>query len=247
MKKIGLFAVLCALISSCGKYQYYPAPVYAPAFANQFETQVNTNMGAHGFAASTGFAITKRMLIAGQYNSTAGIGDLFCKEGETSAGFNVAKFGTTHFNIYAGCGFGSLYKQDSGSTIKDFGGKFSKPFTVFSFNTASTTNRRVKADAIIGLKFNYFIYDGFRTEYDTSGLPYETNYDREHFFYEMFFGGNFGGKHVRFNTGMGLALKRVAEIGEGVKIFPVHFTIGLTFLFGRKYEQEPLPPTNGGN
>src|ERR1043166_2700232 len=95
-KKIGSFALLCALFASCGKYQYYPCPVNAPAFANPLETQVNTNTGVHGFSASTGFAFTNRMFIAGGYNSTSGIGDLFCKEGETAAGFNVLKKGRSH-------------------------------------------------------------------------------------------------------------------------------------------------------
>ena len=246
MKKLSLLLLAALGLCGCGNYNYYPMPVNAPAFANKFETQAYTNMGAHGFYAGTGFSITDRMLLAGGYNSMPGIGGFYSKEGETSTGFNVLKRGSKYLNVYAGYGFGNSYHQDSGATFKTSHGNFNKPFTVISFNTAVNGDKRVKADAIFALKFDYLLYNGFRLATENN-ITTDQPYNAEHFLYELYTGGNVGGKHVRFNFGMGFAFKRIVDIDHGIRVFPLHMSFGLTYIFLRHYESKEKTPGNNGN
>ncbi|HEY6162362.1 MAG TPA: hypothetical protein VI112_14110 [Bacteroidia bacterium] len=244
MKKATGLALLVICIYGCGNYTYYPMPVNAPAFANKFETQASTNLGVHGFYAGSGFSITNRMLLAGGYNSVPGIGGLYSKEGETSAGFNILKRGDKNLNLYAGYGFGNSFHQDSGSTVKTSHGNFRKPFTTISFNTAVNGSKRIKADAILAFKFDYLFYNGYHLT-TQNNVTIDEPLNAEHFFYEMYAGGNVGGKHVRFNFGMGFAFKRIADIDKGIRIFPLHMSFGLTYIFFRHYESKENNQGNG--
>jgi hypothetical protein len=84
------------------------------------------------------------------------------------------------------------------------------------------------------LRFNYMFYNGYKTIQDS--LLKQESFTPENFFYEIYFNTSIGGKRVRFESGFGLSLKNLGEIGEGIKVFPMHFDLGMLFIFGRKYE-----------
>lgn len=236
MKSLFIITTLSLLLTGCSYYQYYPAPVNAPSFANKLEAQVTATAGLHGISTGSSMCLTKRMLFAGQYN-TLRLGGLFLQEGETSTGFNLLKTGNKYLNVYAGYGFGNSYMKFPGKEVKEFDGRFHKPFTAISFSSATTTYKKVKADALIALKTDYIFYKSDKLRYHNETPVLKTFEDRN-FFYELYFGGNVGGKYVRFNFGTGFAFKRLKETGEGVRVFPVHLTFGLTGLIYRKYDQK---------
>jgi hypothetical protein len=77
MKKLLLYLSVACACAACGKYRYYPTPIYAPAFANAFEVQANTNAGIHGFSAGTGLwrGNTIQFLSRTQLHLLQGMGD----------------------------------------------------------------------------------------------------------------------------------------------------------------------------
>ena len=85
----------------------------------------------------------------------------------------------------------------------------------------------------MSFKLNYMMYNGFEAESATS----ETSFKSNKFYYEPYFSGNIGGKHVRFTYGMGMAFKNIRDINEGIRIWPLHINFGMVFIFGRKYEE----------
>ena len=243
MKSLILIATLSLLFCGCSYYHYYPAPVNAPAFANKLETQVTANAGLHGVSAGSSVCITKRMLFTAQYN-TLRIGGLFLQEGESATGFNILKKGKNSLNMYAGYGFGNSYMQFPGKATREFDGKFHKPFTVISFSSATTTaDKKVKADFILAIKTDYIFYKSDRLRYHNE-TPVMKTFEDKNFFYEWYMGGNIGGKYVRFNMGTGFAFKRFKEAGQGVRVFPVHMTFGLTGIILRKYDKKEEAPAN---
>ncbi len=230
-----LFAGFCTLIlSSCGTYHYYPAPVHAPAFANAGEVQVSGTLGITGFAAKGGVAITDNLSIAGLANTNPGVDGYHCNEGEVAMGWNL-KEGKSMFNIYGGLGWGGNYDQDSGDVVKNFHGYFERPFVVFSVGSAKTAFKRIRIDSYTAIKINYFMYNGYDNVYENN-LYVDKRFTADHVIIEPCFGGSIGGKHVRFETGMGFSIKTIGDIGRGARIFPFRMDFGMILYFGRKFE-----------
>ncbi|MCD6067640.1 MAG: hypothetical protein K0S33_2466 [Bacteroidetes bacterium] len=225
--------VMCVLFS-CNTYNYYPHTVSNGFYANQGEFQVSGYMGSAGCATTAGVAVTDRISVMGMYAGNPGFGPYHAKEAEFSAGFNNGRANhRTMFGICGGYGFGSNFKQDSGAVYKRYNGDFNRPFIVLSLGKVSTKSHGVRADAALSVRFNYLTYNGITT--DKQGVV--NNMDGNHFYYEPYVKGSIGGRHVRFDYGTGFAFKNLTEIGEGVGIWPWHLNIGMTILFGRKYEE----------
>ncbi len=106
---------------------------------------------------------------------------------------------------------------------------------IFTLGSANTVSKRVKVDGMMALKVNYLMYNGYKTSLENSIYTYN-NWDAQNFVFEPYFSGGIGGKRVRFEFGMGFALKRLYEIGSGIRVFPMHFQFGLQLVLGRKYE-----------
>jgi hypothetical protein len=236
MKKI-LYSIsigLAALfLCSCKSYNYYPHTVSSGFYGNQGEFQVSGFMGSAGFSATAGVAATDHISVMGMYAGNPGAGSYHSKEGEVSIGLNNGRENhRTMFGICGGYGFGNNFKQDSGSVYKDFSGNFTRPFIVASIGSVSTKEHGVRADVSMSVRFNYLSYNGTKTSSSGEVTPFKA----DHFYYEPYVKGSVGGRHVRFDYGTGFAFKNLTEIGKGARIFPMHINIGMTVLFGRKYD-----------
>jgi hypothetical protein len=231
MKKILAFSLFSITLGGCGSYNYYPHTVNSGFFANKGEVQAGGYMGIAGFSTTGGVAVTDKISVMGMYAGNPGEGGYHDKEGELSMGFNNGhKDHAMMYGLCGGYGFGSNYKQDSGSSYKSFNGSFQRPFITASLGRVSTRNSGIRADASLALRFNYLMYYG-----DKNGGA--DNFDADHFYYEFYYRAGIGGKHVRFDIGTGFAFKNLSEAGHGAKIFPMHLNFGLTFIFGRTYEE----------
>jgi hypothetical protein len=248
MKNFLMCVLGTCLFYSCKVPNYYPTPVYAPVFANRFEVQGSGVMGTNGFTTKTGFATTKNISVGGTYNSIPGISTgVKSHEAEAIAGFQFKVGASTVLAFHSGSGFGSNYRQDSGASYKRYRGNFVKPFGIITIGSMNTKNDgKVYGDVTFSLKGSYLMYNGFKTYLDTAGKPVDTDFKPENFIWEPYVNGTIGGKYVRFETGMGLAWKRLTDVGKGNKVFPIQMNLGITFIILRKYKsaEVPVTPTN---
>ena|ERR1041385_7853284 len=239
MKYLLTCFALGALLTACKTPNYYPGPVYAPVFANQFETQASGVMGTNGFSAKTGFAATKNISVGGVYCSMPGLGSFYSKEGEAIGGFQFKLNGSSFLAFHSGSGFGNSFKQDSGVAYKNFRGNFTKPFGMITIGSAHTSRKyRVHGDFSFTIKGSYLMYNGFKTHTE-NGIPVDEKFVPQNFFWEPYMQGSIGGKYVRFEYGTGFAFKRLTEIGEGNRIMPFQMNFGMSFIILRRYDAKP--------
>lgn len=204
-------------------------------YGNQGEVQLTGYAGSAGLSTMGGVAVTDNISVMGMYAGNPGAGGYHDKETEFSLGINNGRKGhKLMYGICGGYGFGSNFKQDSGALYKTFSGDFTRPFVVLSIGSISQKSSGMRAEASFSLRFNYLTYNGNQTT--SKGVV--SNFNAEHFYYEPYMRGNVGGRHMRFDYGMGFAFKNLREAGKGARIFPVEFNVGLTLLFGRKYNDE---------
>ncbi|MFI5203054.1 MAG: hypothetical protein ACHQF2_01055 [Flavobacteriales bacterium] len=239
MKKIFHYLLICALVQSCKSYHYYTPPPNPPTFANAGEVQFSGNFGTSGFLVKGGVALTDNLSISGMYNSAPGSTEgYFAKEYEAAAGWGFGKNPAARFSIHTGYGWGSNYDLDSGETVKDFRGNFTKPFLILNFGTARTRKIGfVRLDANMGFKFDYLMYRGSKSIYENSAYVDQT-FNADHFIIEPYVMASIGGRYVRFESGMSFVFKRIQEIGKGARVFPVMMHMGIGFIINRKYEKK---------
>ncbi|HYG50581.1 MAG TPA: hypothetical protein VD905_06740 [Flavobacteriales bacterium] len=230
-----LFAIV--FFHSCKSYHYYATPVNAPVFLNGGEVHANGNVGIAGFTTMGGASITKNFSVSGLYNGSPGVSSGYhSKQGETAAGFHIP-IKKSILSFHGGFGWGNNYDQDSGDVVKSFYGSFSKPFLIITYSKVKTIGKRIRAESGMSLKTNYLIYNGFKNVSDGSNGYVPNKFYSEVFFYEPYVNTSIGGKHVRFDVGMGFAFKRLVQIDKGARVHPVNMQFGLTFIFGRKYDE----------
>ncbi len=237
MKRFSFFLLSIAFLSGCKSFwNYHTVPPNNNLFANAGETQVTGTYGTGGMNAQAGFAVTKNFSLLGNYGGSLGADGYHSKEGEFGIGFNTSR--ENHkmlFGVSAGYGLGNNFFQDSGVTYKDFRGSFTKPFVMLTFGSASIGSGKIQADAAMSLKLNYITYNGFK---QSSPNPADqTTFKAGTFYYEPYFSGSGGGKHVRFCYGMGFAFKNLNDAGKGMRIYPFHLNMGILIVIGRKYGQ----------
>lgn len=226
MKRVFLPLLVFAL-AGCKTYNYYPPSPNNAFFANGGEVHVAGDLGASAIIwpnVKAGVGLTQHFNIIGTYGG--GTSKSYkSNEGELGLGYNSNFDNTFIFGIAAGYGLGKNSDQDSGLSYKNFYGNFNKPFAQLTFGSAGK-----HLEAAFTIKFDYMNYSG----HQYAGNGAYSGYSPGTFFWEPYFTGSAGGEHVRLEYGTGFAFKNLSQIGEGFKVFPWQFNIGLYIILNRK-------------
>jgi hypothetical protein len=237
MKKLAILFTALILFAGCKSYNYFPAPAGAHTYGNAGEVQATGAFGTSGFSASGGAAITDQLSVHGQYNSANGAFQGYhAKDGELGAGWSIASGAKHKLTFAAGYSWGNTYDLDSGEVVKDFEGRFSKPYFMLNFGSVGkSSGSGIKADFNAGLKFNYLMYDGHRNVTQGDANVREP-FTAEQGFLEPYVAASFGGKCIRFTSGMGFAVKGLGQMGNGARVYPMQLYFGLNVILGRVRE-----------
>jgi hypothetical protein len=238
MKTINYLLLICLAVPGCKSVNYYTPGVNANTFANPGEVQATGNFSTSGFLAKGGVAVTKNLSVNALYNSSSGMMKGYhVKEGEFAAGWRFSPGRPQGISLFGGYGWGNNFDLDSGEVVKDYQGNFQKPFLIFNYGSARIAKKGfIHMDINMGFKLSYFGYHGFKTSYQ-NGAYVNTPFNPQHFLTEPYVMASLGGRHVQFESGMSFALKRIKEIGEGARVFPITIQFGIKILLNRKYEE----------
>lgn len=227
-------AFLPVLLNSCGTYRYYQPTFNPMLFHNKNEVHVSGEVSNAGLQAKTAMSLGKHIAVIGQYNSSAL--KYRVREGEVGLGFYNAGGEKGCIAAGGGLGFGNNYAFfDNNYTVKEYEGKFIRPFVQFNAGAASgDIAGGIKGDFIFSFKASYLKYDGRHLDGTMDNIK------SRYITLEPAFMAGLGARSVRFDIYYGLPFRPSFEglsKHYEARTFPLNVGFGLRFLFGVKPDE----------